>query len=201
MTHTYIPCLIWLWRDSCMLVTWLIRMCDMTHSYVWHDSFLWDTWILHKCDMTHSRVCHDFVRHDSFMCDMTHSYIWHELFVLMTRLVLMCDLTHSHVCRDSSMYTRMLHQIFQAPGPVLLLGIHLCGPLSIRAVEVFFFKFMNTNIDIWVWTLLFCNFKMSCMHMCIRICMLMGMYMNASYGSMGWLRLVGSSTWQVSFAK
>ena len=33
-------------NESC--VTWLIHMCDMTHSYVWHDSFI--------CDMTHSYV-------------------------------------------------------------------------------------------------------------------------------------------------
>jgi len=28
------------WHDSFICVTWLIHMCDMTHSYVWHDSFI-----------------------------------------------------------------------------------------------------------------------------------------------------------------
>ena len=28
----------------CYAVTWLIRMCDMTHSYVWHDAFICVTW-------------------------------------------------------------------------------------------------------------------------------------------------------------
>ena len=27
------------WCDSFTCETWLIHMCDMTHSYVWHDSF------------------------------------------------------------------------------------------------------------------------------------------------------------------
>ena len=31
-------------RGSC--VTWLIHMCDMTHSYVWHDSFICETWLI-----------------------------------------------------------------------------------------------------------------------------------------------------------
>ena len=35
-------------------VTWLIHICDMTHSYVWHDSFICVTWLIHVCDVTHS---------------------------------------------------------------------------------------------------------------------------------------------------
>jgi len=30
----------YVWHDSFLHVTWLIHMCDMTHSYVWHDSFI-----------------------------------------------------------------------------------------------------------------------------------------------------------------
>jgi len=33
-------------------VTWLIHMCDMTHSYVCHDSFICVTWLIHMCDKT-----------------------------------------------------------------------------------------------------------------------------------------------------
>jgi len=43
-------------------VTWLIRMCDMTQSYVWHDSFVCVTWLIRMRDMTHSYVWH---RHES----------------------------------------------------------------------------------------------------------------------------------------
>jgi len=28
--------------------------CDMTHSCVWHDSFICVTWLIHMCDVTHS---------------------------------------------------------------------------------------------------------------------------------------------------
>ena len=52
MTHSYIP-----W--SCNCLTWLIHMCDMTHSYVWHDSFICVTRLIHICDMTHSYMWHD----------------------------------------------------------------------------------------------------------------------------------------------
>jgi len=75
--------------DSFICVTWLIRMCDMTRSYVWHDSFICATWLVHICDMSHS-----YVRHDSFIrvtclihtCDMTRSYVWHDSFICVTWL-------------------------------------------------------------------------------------------------------------------
>jgi len=40
-------------------VTWLIRMCDMAHSYVWHDSYksdlnVWHTWWI---ESRSARVC------------------------------------------------------------------------------------------------------------------------------------------------
>ena len=30
----------YVWHDSFLCVTWLILMCDMTHSYVWYVSFI-----------------------------------------------------------------------------------------------------------------------------------------------------------------
>ena len=36
-------------HDSVTCVTWIISVCDMTHSYVWYDSCV--TWIM--CDMAH----------------------------------------------------------------------------------------------------------------------------------------------------
>ena len=35
-------------------MTWLIHMCDMTHSYIWHDAFICVTWRIYMCHMTHS---------------------------------------------------------------------------------------------------------------------------------------------------
>jgi len=94
MTHSYV------WHDSFICVTRLIHMYDMTHSYVWHDSFICVTWLMHMCDMTHS-----YVWQDSFicmtwlihMCDMTHSYVWHDSLICVTWLIDMCDMTHSYV--------------------------------------------------------------------------------------------------------
>jgi len=49
------------WHDSFTRVTWLIHMCDMTHSHVWHDSSECVTFISLTCHVTHWNV-----RRDSF---------------------------------------------------------------------------------------------------------------------------------------
>jgi len=46
----------YVWHDSFICVTWLIRMCDMTHSYTW-------AWLIHMCDIPCS-----YVWHDSYLC-------------------------------------------------------------------------------------------------------------------------------------
>ena len=81
-------------------VTWLIHMCDMTHSYVWHNSFICVTWLIHVAWPIH-------------MCDMTHSYVWHDSFICVTWLIHMCDMTHSYVVHDSFISVPWL--------------IHMCG--------------------------------------------------------------------------
>jgi len=50
-------------HDSFTCLTWLIHMCEMTHSYVWHDSFIHITTLSHMCDTTCSNIWHD-----SFTC-------------------------------------------------------------------------------------------------------------------------------------
>jgi len=110
------------WHDAFICVTWLIHMCDVTHSYVRHDSLIY---ITHTCDKTHSYEWHDsFIREtwlihtwrDSFICatwltntwlihtwDMTHSYMArHDSFIRETRLIhIWRDMTHSYVRHDS----------------------------------------------------------------------------------------------------
>ena len=71
-----------MWHDSFICATWLIHMCDVTHSYVQRDSFICATWLIH-------------------MCDMAHSYVWHGPFICVTWPIHMCDMTHSYVCHDS----------------------------------------------------------------------------------------------------
>jgi len=113
-------------------VTWLIHVCDMTHSCVWYDVFTCVTWRIHEswCELPyggHSEVCnmtHSRVWLDSFMCvtwrihvcDMTHLWVmmwaapwwpfwgvWHDSFMCVT-------LTHSRVWHDSFMcVTWLIH--------------------------------------------------------------------------------------------
>jgi len=71
-THTYLcACIENVRRDSFVCVnecrTWLIRrmstsMQDTTHSYLWRK-----TWLIHMCDMTHSSYEYINVWHDSFI--------------------------------------------------------------------------------------------------------------------------------------
>jgi len=102
-------------------VTWPIRMCDTTHSYVWHDSFsslivIKSTWV----PLARPQRC---VWHDIFVCvtcllpmyDTNPLYVWHgsflfvtcEAFVCVTWLIHTCDMTflkgwlswRAHGCR------------------------------------------------------------------------------------------------------
>jgi len=59
VTHSYV------WHDSFMCMTRLIRMRDVTHSRLWHDSFMCVTWLFHACDLTHSI---------HVACDVTPTY-------------------------------------------------------------------------------------------------------------------------------
>ena len=106
-------------------------VCNWTHSYVWHDSFISDTWLIRMCDMTHS-----YVRHDSFVCvawliTMTHLHVPWLIYVLTHMCYdsfITCAVTHSyvlwlihmchdacvHVCHDSNMpwLIQMCHDPF-----------------------------------------------------------------------------------------
>jgi len=62
-----------------MCVTWLIRTCDMAHSYVCHDSFI--------C-VTHATTL--FYHTQGMMCGIHFMYV--------TSLLYMYDMTHSYVC-------------------------------------------------------------------------------------------------------
>jgi len=73
-------------HDPLICVTWVIPMCDVTHSYVWHDSFICMTWV-------------------SRMWDMTHSCAWHESFICVTWVIHTCDMSHSYVTHDSDRHS------------------------------------------------------------------------------------------------
>jgi len=68
-----------------------IQGCHLLHpAYVWLYSFICVTWLIHMCDMTHS-----YVRHDSFAC-ATQSYMRHDFFIYTTWHVHMY--IHIHMC-------------------------------------------------------------------------------------------------------
>ena len=102
-------------HDSFIRATWLIHMCDVTHSYVRHDSFICATWLIHTCDMTHSHVSFSYANltcmyawHDSFICESWFLHIWDVAFSharqhcqrLLAALPVVCapcEVTHTYV--------------------------------------------------------------------------------------------------------
>jgi hypothetical protein len=71
-THVTLSQRIALRMSACMRVTWLIRMCDMTHP--------------HDFDTAHGTLSgrFHFVWHDAFMHDMTCLYVWHDSVMCVT---------------------------------------------------------------------------------------------------------------------
>jgi len=72
--------------QSFRCVTWLIRMCDMTHSCVCYDSWIFVTWLIHKGQWLIHKwhdpcICVTWLMH---MCNMTPSYVSHDSFMFMT---------------------------------------------------------------------------------------------------------------------
>jgi len=85
-------------------VTWLIHVCDVTHSHMSNltseDETTWKmVWhICLQCDMTHSCVWYD-----SFLCVTWLIHVWYDSFICVSWLIHMCDMTHSHVWCESIM--------------------------------------------------------------------------------------------------
>jgi len=105
-------CLLYVWHDSFICVTWLIYMCDMTHLYVWCDSLTCVTWLICMCDRERSWYSRHAPLFDQNalmmrvtwlmnMCDVTRWYVWHDSFICVTWLIHMCDMTHSYLWQDS----------------------------------------------------------------------------------------------------
>jgi len=97
-------------------VTWLIHMCDMTHSHVWIVSFMCEISLIQfscgKCvNLTVPPSPLEPVWHYSFMCvtrlihmcDMTPSFVWHDSFIRVTWLIQMWHIQSlaSYVWHDS----------------------------------------------------------------------------------------------------
>ena len=88
----------------------------MPHSYVWHDLFICVTWLIHMCDTTHSlwselsqqsaRLCMSMcVTRLIHACDIRYLFGWHASCVCVTWLLHSCDMIHSYLWYDSSIMT------------------------------------------------------------------------------------------------
>ena len=73
-SHSY------MWHDSFIYLTCLIRIHDMTHSYVWHDSFECVTWLcdIYMSDVTHSYLLQRTIWWLIHTCEINHSWMGHE---------------------------------------------------------------------------------------------------------------------------
>jgi len=58
--------------------TWLIHMCDVTHSYVWHDPFLFLTCLVPAWLRRHFILVVQETSWNGSPCAMTLSYAWHD---------------------------------------------------------------------------------------------------------------------------
>jgi len=70
-------------HDSYTCVTWLIHICDMTHSHMWHDSSTSVAWRIHLCDMTQTTV-YTCAAWRIYLCDTILSrHVWmsHVIYV------------------------------------------------------------------------------------------------------------------------
>ena len=98
-------------------------MCVLTHLYVWHDSFVGATWLIRMWDMTHSTKHSRWPRFTLmcviwlvYLCAMTHSdrqqnssggndshwYVCHASLICVLWLVYLCAMTHSDRQQNSS---------------------------------------------------------------------------------------------------
>jgi len=93
-------------HNSFLCVTWLIHVCDMTHSYVRLGSFICVTWLMTNAHDYISLVLVDLLPTDVFdnawlMWHMTPSYVWRDSFMCVIPLTHTWDLAHAYVWHDS----------------------------------------------------------------------------------------------------
>jgi len=133
MAHSHAPHVIHMHHTSFACTTPLpAYMCDVTHWYMWHDSSLCATWLILMCDMTHSHMqCNTLCLCDRYcagtwlihMCDMTRAYVWHDSFWCVTRRI--------DICRNNALCLFSL--LLTQPDTLCITGMVLRHDSFIRA--------------------------------------------------------------------
>jgi len=82
---------IFVWLDLFMSVTWLIHVCDMTHSCVRHDWFICVTW--HICDLFMNEQV-PWPPNNRDICRET--FKWVMSYIRMSTVTYMKDSRHTH---------------------------------------------------------------------------------------------------------
>jgi len=183
------------WHDAFTCVTWLIHLCDMTHSYMLRDSHkcvlssatLLDnpassrvTGRIPVCGMMHScwtwlihmLACWPWLIH---VCDMTHTCVWHDSYMCVTWLIHVCPHLRDlrawliHVCDMTHSY--VWHDSFIC----VTWRIHMCDKTHVRLrawlIHVCDMTHVTQNSFICVaWLIHMCDMTHSCVTWLIHMC-------------------------------
>jgi len=133
-------------QDSPACVTWLIRMCDMTHSYLWHDSFSCVTWVICVWDKILPPAWHESLAWGN----MTHSHVRHDLVIYETRRTHACVCVWECVC--------------------VCVPVYMCVCMCVRGCVC---VYMLIFVSVWKFVGV-CVCMCVCVCVCIRVCAYVG---------------------------
>jgi len=102
---------------SFMCVTWIVRICGVTHS----DGSAWIICVaqfIHMCDMNKSSEWHDLFVGVTWVIhtyDRPPSCLWHTSSLPVTRLIHLCDMTQSNERHDSFVHVTWRMHTYDRP--------------------------------------------------------------------------------------
>jgi len=155
-------------------VTWLICVCDMTHSYVWQEwgvelpalwihraTFICVTWLIHTCTwLIHMFETRKVSYHQLLIFVGTRWYVWHDSFTCVTWHIHTCRMSalpclqlfesiepHSYVWHDSfTRVTWLIHMFNRTHSYVWLSHIeHVNEPHVFKRVRCHITSFSNSS--------------------------------------------------------
>ena len=94
---------IYVW-DVC--VTWLIHMCDMTHSSVWHDSLTFWARCISSCPKSQWVMSHIWMSHVTHMNESCHTYEWVMSHIHLTHTYMYVHEIHAYMYISMHTFTR-----------------------------------------------------------------------------------------------